>query len=653
MHKHRRSLSQTFAFATLLSLIGGPAALAGCSQTEDTITLPEKANQLRNRSVRIDAGQCVLTNGTTVPCLGDLAPADGLKAVDLRGVNGTAAVAVPIDQDSDFLKNFGNLLPYWHRIPVGYGCGATLQGIFPNGAKAFDDPASYNFAAMDALIKASHDTGGYILWTAAYDLGDGKGTCTYANGQQQGKPIADIAKWAKVVRQVARHYDRDLPSGGTCCWDGSCANPPAGYKTTCENTKKTICDLPTRPPRPWSCGAKIYNIEFMRDPFGAGGYTAATKQQWLDAYKAFATELRQEFPQPGNDVALIGPSVVIHSALEVQNFDKSNTNRSPIFDFIDFVVEKQLALTFLSFEVEADSPLEVQAIATTISKYAATKGLHYEKNFSGSPTTGTAPIPLFLTDLHLTKSNYPASLKSDPRRLSEYKNAFYAACKMLLQGTVRFASVTHAPRWPTLDAKVAPALELDKNARASDNFWFNEKLQDGTVMKNGALKPAAWHAFWFNFLSGKQILGSTQGPDASGTGTGEPKGTVDVGAGVVVLGTKESCVNNLKEPVDCVVDQDTDQSVIKGRQRMLRVMIADLNVEKDNEVLEHILRVDVTNITKTAKTVGYQWAYLDPTSATWSQPTFTDSGVIDASNGEFHITKSVAVPSVHYFQFLY
>jgi hypothetical protein len=86
----------------------------------------------------------------------------------------------------------------------------------------------------------------------------------------------------------------------------------------------------------------------------------------------------------------------------------------------------------------------------------------------------------------------------------------------------------------------------------------------------------------------------------------------------------------------------------------VRVMLADLDlVSESKETLEHVLRVDVSNILKDAKTVGYQWAFLDPTQPSWTQPVFTESGVLDASKGEFHITLKVAVPSVHYLQFIY
>lgn len=622
MHTFRRTAALSMLFATLVS----------CSSTEDTITLPANANQLKNRSVRIDVGQCVTMAGTPVACAGDAVPADGLKGVDLRGVNGTALLPVVRDQGSDFAKNFGQLNPFWHRVPVGYGCAATLQGLFDN-KKAFDDPTAYNFTALDQIYKSVVDAGGdqQILWTAAYDLGDGSGKCTYANGQQQGAPIADPAKWAKVVRQIARHYDRDLPDQ---------------HKTECNA-------IAAGQPRPWYCTYHLFHIEFLRDPFGAGGYTQATKEQWLQAYKAFATELRQEFPLPGNDVALIGPSVVIHSFAELQN-QVPGTTRSPIYDFIDRVVADKIPLTYLSFEVEADSPTEVQAIASMIKQYAATKGLHHEKSFAGK--TGTEPIPLFVTDLRLTKSNFSSTFAKDPVRMSAYRGGFYAASKILLQGIADAAVVSQAPRVPTIDTKGATVDDVAKSARSSDDFWFDEKLPDGTAIPNGTLKPAAWHHFWFNFMGGRQIVGTTQGPDASGTGTADGKpAKPDLSRGIVVMATKETCLDANKNPTDCVVDSSTDASIRKGRQHIVRVILADLDIvsESKQDTLEHILRIDVSNILKDAKTVGYQWAFLNPVVPTWTQPLFTESGVLDASNGEFHVTLKVATPSVHYLQFIY
>ena len=53
------------------------------------------------------------------------------------------------------------------------------------------------------------------------------------------------------------------------------------------------------------------------------------------------------------------------------------------------------------------------------------------------------------------------------------------------------------------------------------------------------------------------------------------------------------------------------------------------------------------------KTVGYRWARMDGTTATWSGFVFPEQGVADVHNGTFHIERTVGVPSMHYFEFLY
>lgn len=622
---------QAAVLATLLVAL----PFGSCSLEEPTITLPPNANQARNRSVKVDAGLCLLKKGGSVACPTDTLPADGLRTFGLRGGNGTALAAVDDDTLPTFHNNFGALAWYWHRIPVGYGCGVTMQSVFPDRTKSLGinpvgqgDYSNFNFTQLEAVIKAAREANGAILWTAAYDIGDGAATkCVYENGQQKGQPIKDPVTWAKAVRQVMHYYDRDLP---------------AKHKTECDA-------ITTGQPRPWYCGASIYNVEFMRDPFGAGGYTQATKAQWLTAYAEFAKELRfgpgAEFPLPGNDVALIAPSVIIRGALGVQ--------ASGITDFIDFVVASKLPLTYLSFEVEADTPVEVQAIAQAVSSYAAAKGLRYEKGFTRpdfkGPSDGTEAIPLFMTDLRMTKSNLPKSLTNDPARFSQYKGAFYAASKILVQGLVQFASITNGPRFPTIDKTANTALEVAKTALSTDNFWFNQPA----AAANGALKPAAWHSFWFheNFLAGKQSVAVQHGRDASGTGGKVESNPVD---GLIVLATRETCVDNLGAPIDCnPTTAGSNPAVTTGRKHMVRVLVADLNVNVDQDILEHILRVDVAHIAPEAKTVGYKWAYLDPTAASWTSPAFSEEGVLDASAGNFHLTLPVAVPSLHYFEFLY
>jgi hypothetical protein len=652
--------------------------------------LPETANSVRNRSVRVRAATCLTSKSPAVgvDCIDTSKPVqDSIKVAGLRGVNGVPQTPVELDAAADpFKANFGKLFPYWTRIPVGYGCGASLQKLFPDrkqphavddakGNKVTND-AAFQFVELNDLLKAAVDAGSAPVWTAAYDLGDGDGACTYENGEQKGKPIADPAKYGQVVRQIMKYYDRELPT------KTKAEKPCAAWAGKKEED-------PERDYR-WKCREMLFNVEFGRDPFGAGGYDAknpAHKQAWLAAYKEFATQLRQEFPLPGNDVNIIGPSVKIKGLLEVDNSDKSNTSRSPIFDFIDFVVankvkngkgeDDRLPLTYLSFEVEARTPVEAKAIAKKISDYAANAGLKYEKymaksdgkievkntegKVTGHQSDGSEPIPLWVTELTFVpptgKGALPKLLTDDPVRMSAYLGTFYAACKVLWQGLVTEATVGTAARLPTVDKSKATAQDVAKSAKDSPYFWFG--TTGSKYPAPGNLKPAGWHGFWFNsgFLAGKQMLAVEHGPDPLKTGSDKALPSTE-DSNMIVLATRETCTDELGKEIDCISQDAKFPAVTQGRRRMLRLLLVDLAVAVDDstgkETLEHQMLVKVEQVPGDVKTVGYRSAYMDGTINTWKEFVFTEPGtLVDAQNGQFHVTKTVSVPSLHYFEFLY
>ena len=627
-------------------------ALSSCL-SEPSLPLPAGssslagANATRFRSVRVDAAQCLLQDGKIAACPDvTKAVAGGLKAAGLRGTNGAPVVAVDVDKSQLFVDGYHTLHDYWSRIPVGYGCECTLQGIFPNAAAAADAPASYKLDCLSNLLGAVRTADSVPLWTAAYNLGDGKGTCTFGNGEQQSTAITDPAKWAKVVRYIAKYYDRDLPGA---------------------NAAQPICNpAPGGATRPWNCTASLFNIEFGRDPFGAGGFadTAAGRQQWLTAYASFAKELRAEFPVPGNDVNLIGPSIVLKGEASVA--DTTTKTRSPLFDFIDYVVAQKLPLSYLSIEVEAATPVEAHKIVLAVSTYAAAKGLKYEKDLHGAD--GKAPVPIWVTDLRLSKAPL-AAIAADPARLSAYKGAFFAASKILWEGLVSEATVGYVMRTPTVDKSKAAAADVGKTAKESDLMWFGQA--DQVTLPNGSLKAAAWHAFWLNegFLGAKQMLKVEHGLDPLNL-TGKPNS--DPNSGLILMATREQCVDSLGSAADCVPapkpgDAPSFSAVTAGHQRMVRLLVADLAVAtgaSGKEILEHALRIQVDSLPKDIKIAGYHWASVcykkgdscsteDTAVPTWDSFLFPDQGLVDVTGGTLHLTRTVPVPSLHYLELFY
>ncbi len=657
------------ALRSVVVLAAAVAFVAPACSSDPSVILPEGANAKRNRSVIIDNSACYLAaKGIDGPvaCADDSVPAGGLTGTGMRGVNGAPTPVFIEDYAADYVKNFGQLSSTNMRIPVGYGCAYSLQGIWKGGAAGSpDDINSYNLTAFESVLKTVRDANGTPLWTAAYDLAEG-GTCTYAGGQQVGKPIANPAKWAKIVRKIMKHYDREMPAAN-------------GQTSACKGSGVL----------PWDCFPSIFNVEFGRDPFGAGGYTntPTDKAAWLGAYQQFAMELRGnaaaagEFPLPGNDVRLVAPSVVMSA--DPTNLNADGAVRSPIYDFIDFVVANGLPLTDLSLEIETCTPLQARSIVQAVANYAAKKGLKHEKNFSldsgkivvtdaagqvvGHRSDGSEPIPIWVTDLRMNCPALPKSIDSDAARKSAYLGAFFAGSKILWQGLVSHATVGSAPRFPSIQLSATNKGEALLTTHDSDFMWFGD-----LGIANTLLKPAGWYQFWFNdgFMAGAQQISVLEGPDAFGL-NGTPDSRRD--SGILLMATRETCVDALGKIKNCVEDPATSNypAVDANRKHRMHVFLVDLDVSQDDPVtglgiLEHMLRMEVKGLPKDTKTVGYRWAYMDGTDKTWCKPDLTQSGapmnckfefpeqgLLDITDGTFHFSRNVGVPSMHYFEFLY
>ncbi len=766
------SLSRTPAAAVALAAM---LCATACIDDESVVVDQPSANvnELRTRSVRIQAGNCRVKQAEVkYQKCDDVDDADLLRAAELRGVNGAPLRAVSLDDHNLAKENFGALNAYFSRIPVGYGCAATIQGIFPSPTRVAEceekakcdesskpdlcrkecvtkhsDPdkiTNYDLLALDELIGAVRNSKAVPLWTVGYGLGDGQGTCKYglANksnksaipysvdgnpvAEQLGTAIQDPAKWAKVARKIARWYNRDLVKN------------TKEKDATCKITKPTPGN-----PKSWKCSASLFHIEFGRDPNGAGGFNDASKKKWLESYTEFSKEMRAEFPWPANSVRIYAPSVVVDSKLLLPN------SKSWLKDFIDHVVKNKLSLSGLSFEVVAENPVEARNIAAAVRKYADDRKLLDDDG---------KPISLFVTSLRLNPKGLPTSL-FDPQnpddnseagklrkaRYSAYEGSFFAATKALWQGIVKDATVGRVVRLPTVKPGTPPD-DVAKTAADSNLMWYPSDKRPPV----GTAKPAAWHSFWFNYgflgagagrykectpgvygglsckvdgdcrvkqmvnnkpkaqvcVSGKcrlpctksdgcpgagdtctdndvcrtecadiaaekrrkSIIQAMHGPDAAGI-SGPAKS--DEKSGLVVLATRENCVDTQGNLLDCVIETDsagnlkpTFPAVTQGRKHVIRVLVADLNVDDSGkELLVHNLSVRVQDLPKQlgVKTVGYRWARMNGNRSTWCslKPphncsfVFPEQGVIDVADDSFTITRAVAVPSLHYFEFLY
>ena len=671
MFKQTGRLSPMATRAHVAVLLAAPllGALAGCVE-EETKVLPTIYNEVRNRSVRIDASKLLLKSGSTLDaatlkldklvdytgdCKGtncsEFKPVvtDGIKVSSMMGIGGTAKNAIASDDVNPalFTQSVKSLYAPAMRIPTGYGCKAMMQGLFPDKAKDVAAIDNYDLKALDELIGATRSTVAYPVWTVGYDLGTGVTSCVYENGEVKGTPIADVDKWAKAAVRIAKWYDFDLPNKKK---DEKNGDP------LCRSTDKNIV-------KPWYCSHSIVDIEFLRDPFGAGGYKKEDKAKWLAAYKAFALAMRANdaFFLPDNQVKLIAPSVVLRSDLELQ--DPTSPNRSPIYDFIDFVVDPKnglnnvrLPLSALSIEIEASTPTEARTLVKRVAEYAATKKLLHEKGLFGSD--GTAPIPIWVMDLRIKSPLSAAVLPlADPKspsydlqRLASWRGGFVTAVKILWQGLVTDATIGSVVRFPTVDPTTADTISLAATARESDYLWFSQ-----SKIQPGALKPSAWPGFWFHgdHMGGEQLVSVQHGPDALGMSS---KQATDPDEGIVAMATRTSCVNANREAVACVADaSDTPSNATfytKGKRNILRILVTDFQIEVRNgkEILEHKLRVQVDGLPIDAKVAGYKLGWMDGTAPTWAEILYREQGFADITNGSLSFTRVVPVPSVQYIE---
>lgn len=681
-------------------LLAAPAlaalvSLSGCVE-EQTVVLPEISAAVRKRSIRVDANSLVTTAMTaqdaakigtaktqdyTAVCIGancgefKQPETDGLKVKSMQGINNTLkTIADEEDKSALFNKSARSLTTFWARIPSGYGCRPLMQGMFPDRTKDVQDMENYTVKdanhLFNTLLGATRAMGAFPLWTASYDLGTAGEGCTYENGEPVGKPIQDPAKWAKAVRRLAHFYDFDLKDVKNAASQDTVDQGPMCVKFKGAAAKPWYCEVDPlcrstdgKVAKPWYCGQPLVAFEFLRDPFGAGGYqnNAADRTSWLAAYKAFATELREEFSiEAANIVKIIGPSVVIHGDLEVQ--DTGSSNRSPIYDFIDFVADPKnkpakgdrLPLTHLSVEIEAGSPGEAKQIVKRIADYAASKGLKAEKGADGAK--GTEPIPIWVADLRITKVPTDVAALNDAKstmydiwRYAAWRGGFFAATKMLWQGLVSEATLGQLVRIPTVDPDTATdKVALATTAKESDFLWFSQQK-----IANGALKPTGWDTFWFHgdHLGRKQIVAVQHGPDAVNM-SGSQASNPDVG--IIAMATRSTCVNVLNEQTECAPPDQNDVFgyVTKGRKRMMRVLVVDneIKVTAGRQTLMHDLRIQIDGLPSDAKVAGYKFAWVDGTEATWSDHLYRDLGQVDITNGSLSFTRPVAVPATLYLE---
>ncbi|MBK7828352.1 hypothetical protein [Nannocystis sp.] len=120
----------------------------------------------------------------------------------LSGVQGSPYPEV--DEDVPHIEAFR--AHHIERTRFPQDCPAntlTLAGIFPDERADPDDPASYNFAAIDRHVRAAREVGLRVLWQSSYDIG---GSDRWVGLNLGGRPIRDLDRWSRVLARCLEHF---------------------------------------------------------------------------------------------------------------------------------------------------------------------------------------------------------------------------------------------------------------------------------------------------------------------------------------------------------------------------------------------------------------------------------------------------------------
>ncbi len=127
----------------------------------------------------------------------------------LRNLQGVAGVphAVPVDG----AREIPDLGSAWREAGVSFvrtfDWHARLDtednpnSLFPHWSADPDAPASYNFAAADALVRSVRSMGAEVMFTIAAEI------------PHSSKPPADLDKYERVLRRIVLHYTRGWAGG--------------------------------------------------------------------------------------------------------------------------------------------------------------------------------------------------------------------------------------------------------------------------------------------------------------------------------------------------------------------------------------------------------------------------------------------------------
>jgi hypothetical protein len=350
---------------------------------------------------------------------------------------------------------------------------------------------------------------------------------------------------------------------------------------------------------------KIQYVEFMDDPLGRfpGGYTS----NWTDlnwerlhtAYKDLANKIKEAWPDSVDDAGKRIPAVHIGgiSFTFSEESELAYTNdqqKHGLLRFIDFCKANKVPLDFVSFKTKTRTAYKAAKISGAIRSYLNQNG------YGDVQLIATSVKPDY-TDPKL--QGLPGLAYNDLK--SAHLGAFQTAARIYFQDT--------PVDW--MIAGRGPRVFSDLEAHSTINNFQGLLVESDYFYNDATAKPAYMALFPFRQVSGHQRVVISEGADSDG---------------MTILASHDP--NNSK---------------------VLHVIVANSNVSSGMASITYDL-VLAQFAPPTVTEVEYKLAILDRGSYGVQSFHFSETGKLEtgAQTGSIRFIHDMAVPSVHYIQFV-
>ena len=358
----------------------------------------------------------------------------------------------------------------------------------------------------------------------------------------------------------------------------------------------------------WSNTGAPYNVryvEFMDDPLGRfpNGYTTSwTDVNWgrlHDTYKQFATKIKATWPDTVDENGIRIPNVHIGGISftftnESELSYNSDQDKHGLLRFIDFCKTNKVPLDFVSFKTKTTTAYKAAKISSAIRGYLNQSGYGDVKLIA----TSVSP------DYDDPKLQNLMSLEYDDLK-SAHLGAFQTAARIYFQDT--------PVDW--MIAGRGPRVFSDLVAHQDLNTFQGLVVESDYFYNDSTAKPSFMSLFPFRQVSGHQRVVVSEGADTDG---------------MTILASHD--INNPK---------------------VVHVIVANSNVSSGIASITYDLvlaQFAPPNVTE----VEYKLAVLDRSSYGVSSFNFSQTGKLETGfqTGSIRLIQEMAVPSVHYIQFV-